>query len=89
MILESNDTPVHAHGQAALLGRVQALAARRLCASVEALVRHLSHELLQRLGLDLLLQLGGGSRCRTSKIVTKDERALSTICDLVSGDCCS
>ena len=54
----SKDAPVHAHGKAALLGRGQAFAARRLGAPVEALVRHLSHELLQRLGLDLLLQLG-------------------------------
>ena len=51
--------PVHAHGQATLLGRCHALPARGLGASVEALVRHLLHELLQRLGLDLLLQLVG------------------------------
>lgn len=66
----SKDAPVHAHGQATLLRRGQAIAAGRLGASVEALVRHLSHEFLQRLGLDLLLQLGK----KSMYVVTRRER---------------
>jgi len=70
--------PVHAHGQAALLGRGHPLAARSLGASVEALVRHLLHELLQRLGLDLLLQLGGREDKMKQGWLPREERVGAT-----------